>query len=77
MVLYTIYPPEVVLQPAAENRPDLFSVDFEGRTFILELVDGQARLVRLVSADPNDYLNPLWQPGTKVGFTLPGTRGRN
>lgn len=76
MVLYTIYPPEVVLQAAEESKPGYFTVDFEGRTFVLELVDGQARLVRLLSMDPSDYLNPLWQPGTKVGFTLPGTSGR-
>ena len=76
MVLYTIYPPEVVLQSAEESKLSYFSVDFEGRTFILELVDGQARLVRLISTNPNDYLRPEWQPGTKVGFTMPGTKDR-
>jgi hypothetical protein len=74
MVIYTVYPPEVVLEPPQTEEKRYFTVDFEGRTFLLELVDGQAQIVRLLSANPNDYLNPSWQPGTKFGFTLPGTQ---
>ncbi len=73
MVIYTIYPPEVVLQAAQADERHYFTIDFEGRTFVLELVNGQAQIVRLVSTNPRDYLNPLWQPGTKFGFTLPGS----
>ena len=74
MVIYTIYPPEVVMQAQKPDERHYFTVDFQGRTFVLELVDGQAQIVRLLSADPGDYLNPSWQPGTKIGFTIPGTR---
>jgi len=71
MILYTIYPPEVVFQ--TKEKHHYFTINFDGRTFIMELVNGQAQIVRLISADPNDYLNPKWQPGTKIGFTIPNT----
>ncbi|MEX0974959.1 MAG: YlzJ-like family protein [Bacillota bacterium] len=73
MVLYTIYPLEIVLQSTQVENRNFFSVDFEGKTFVLEMVNGQAQIVRLVSPNPRDYLNPSWQPGTKFGFTVPGT----
>ncbi len=71
MMLYTIYPLELILQTGEELH--YFTVSFGQRTFVLEMVDGQARLVRLISSDPMDYLEPRWQPGTTVGFTIPGT----
>lgn len=70
-MLYTIYPMELVFQSAEE--PHYFTVSLGHRTFVLETADGQARLVRLISSDPRDYLDPRWQPGTTVGFTIPGT----
>lgn len=73
MVIYTIYPPETVLQEITEEKRNLFTVDFEGRTFVLEFSNGQAQILRLISPNPNDYLNPQWQPGTKLNFTLPGS----
>lgn len=69
MVLYTIYPQEVVYQ--VDEPKHYFTVDFEGRTFVMEFLDGQAQIVRLISSDPRDYLKPQWQPGSKVGFTIP------
>ncbi|MBE3519029.1 MAG: YlzJ-like family protein [Firmicutes bacterium] len=70
-MLYTIYPAEVIFQ--AREEPHYFTVNLGPRTFVLEMTDGQARLVRLISSDPTDYLDPRWQPGTTVGFTIPGT----
>jgi len=69
-VLYTIYPPEVIFQ--VDEKRHYFTIEFEGRTFVMELIDGQAQIVRLISPNPNDYLDPRWQPGTKVGFRVPG-----
>lgn len=69
MTLYTIYPPELVFQ--SEEKRTYFTVEFQGRTFVLEMKDGQASIVRLISPDPMDYLNPLWQPGQTVTFSIP------
>ncbi|MGI6627558.1 MAG: YlzJ-like family protein [Bacillota bacterium] len=69
MVLYTIYPQEVIFQ--VDEPRNYFSVDFDGKTFIMEFSNGQARIIRLISSNPQDYLNPKWQPGAKLGFTIP------
>lgn len=71
MVIYTIYPAEYVLQDISPDSRRYFTIDMDGRTFVMELCDGNARIVRLVSTNPNDYLNPRWQPGSQVGFTIP------
>ena len=69
MVLYTIYPHEVVYH--VDEPRNYFTVTLEGRTFVMELQNGQAQIVRLISANPMDYLNPKWQPGSTIGFTIP------
>lgn len=30
--------------------------------------DGQAQIVRLISGNPNDYMNPAFMPGSKIRF---------
>ncbi|HHW27468.1 MAG TPA: hypothetical protein GXX23_09090 [Firmicutes bacterium] len=66
--MYTIYPPDVVLQVQAEEKRDYFNVEVGGRTLVLEFRDGQARVVRLISPDPMDYLKPQYQPGEAFHF---------
>ncbi len=68
MVLYSIYPPEVVLGQPESAGPNYMSVEMDGRSFLLEAADGQMRIVRLMSTDPRDYLNPDWQPGKAFSF---------
>ncbi len=70
MVLYTIYPQEVVFH--IDEPRDYITVNLDNRIFVMEFINGQAQIVRLISSDPYDYLNPDWQPGTKLGFTIPG-----
>jgi hypothetical protein len=70
MVLYTIYPPEVVMQ-SKEEEPGYLTLDIQGKTLVLRLVNGQAQIERIISTDPRDYLDPKWQPGTKVNLSLP------
>ena len=71
MVIYTIYPPEVVLQPEQTEQRRYVTVDYKGRTIVLEVAaDGQTKIARLLSVDPNDYLNPAWQPGATFSFAV-------
>ncbi len=72
MVLYTVIPIEDVLNepgaPAAQAE-----VAWEGRRLLVEpLQGGVGRVVRLISTDPLDYLDPRWQPGAIVPW--PGSR---
>ncbi len=68
MVLYSIYPPETVLGQGETSEPRYFTVEMDGRAFVLEMKDGRAQIVRLLSANPRDYLDSRWQPGTVFNF---------
>ncbi|MGE5578837.1 MAG: YlzJ-like family protein [Bacillota bacterium] len=68
MVLYSIYPPEVVLGQVENPEPRFFTVELDGRTLVLEMKDGRAQIVRLLSTNPRDYLDSRWQPGQALGF---------
>lgn len=64
MVLYT---PLSLDDVWSENqtREVVFESVIEGRQVLLRRgPDGMARLERLWSTEPNDYLDPAWRPGT-------------
>lgn len=64
MVLYT---PLSLDDVWSENqtREVVFESVIEGRQVLLRRgPDGMARLERLWSTEPNDYLDPAWSPGT-------------
>lgn len=73
MVLYTVVPIEDVLLQGVEPPPQA-EVEWEGRRLVVEpLEGGVARVSRLISTDPMDYLNPRWQPGSFIPW--PAGRG--
>lgn len=64
MILYTIYPLEMVLSEEDEEQ----SRDVEIRTGSVSLMcqsmpGGEMKITRIISTNPQDYLNPEWQPG--------------
>lgn len=71
MVLYTIISPEVIFDGATipeflnSNESQTFEIDMDRRRIITQMLpNGQMKVDRLISSDPQDYLNPNWQPGT-------------
>lgn len=64
MILYTIYPPEVIFH-REEEAPKRREVTLEGgvRLELTADADGQYRVNRLISTNPADYLDPRFQPG--------------
>ena len=63
MMLWTIYPAEVVLQ-AEEDPPRHEEVVMGNRIFLCSQTEGgQKQIQRLISTNPADYMNPQWQPG--------------
>ncbi|BAS28385.1 YlzJ-like family protein [Limnochorda pilosa] len=65
-MLYTIYPPEMVLEEAEAARV-LVEMAVGGRRILAARgPDGGWALERLLSTDPADYLNPAFQPGAAV-----------
>lgn len=72
MILYTVMPPEVVLaeEERWEEEPWEEEMVLPHGARLLLRRDGQGRWVvsRLLSTEPNDFLDPRWRPGT--GFRL-------
>lgn len=69
MIVYTPLPQELIWE-GYDKPPEYFWGQIEGRTVQLERTgDTKARIVRLYSSDPLDYLNPLFAPGREIELT--------
>ncbi|NPV52875.1 MAG: hypothetical protein HPY71_05055 [Firmicutes bacterium] len=69
MILYTVLSPEEVLDGMDKPRTFL-EVELEGVKMTIEPISNEeARLVRIFSTDPRDYLDPLLQPGSTIRFS--------
>jgi hypothetical protein len=68
MILYTIFPEEVIFAEAEpENRSfeaDPVEIEQGGiRLMVRPHPGGRMEVVRVISTDPQDFMNPKWQPG--------------
>lgn len=69
MLLYTIIPMEYIFGEDEETNANSQSQEFElvknGVTFLVQPMEGgRGKINRVISSDPQDYLNPDWQPGS-------------
>jgi hypothetical protein len=67
MILYTMMPEELIYP----NDPDAFNrqqtVTYQGVSLLVELSDAQnVQVVRILSSDPQHYLDERICPGTKI-----------
>lgn len=66
-LLWTALPLELVLQESGEPLPQCVDVLQEGRVLqVLPVGRGLAMIQRLISGNPQDYLDARWQPGTRI-----------
>ncbi|MFZ5814323.1 MAG: YlzJ-like family protein [Bacillota bacterium] len=66
-ILWSVVPMELVTEGMQPPMPPRAELVVEGR--VLQVVpegDGSATLIRLISADPADYLDPRFQPGVRI-----------
>lgn len=65
MILYTVMPLEAIFQEdEGGGYQDLI---IEGVQLEVEqTTPGRGRITRIISTNPQDYLDPRWQPGTEV-----------
>lgn len=69
MLLYTIIPLEIIFDEEDEKHALVESpkeIEIKnGQTSIMcqQLPSGEMRVNRIISTNPQDYLNPHWQPG--------------
>lgn len=67
MIHYSILPEEVIIANQTGKLPPYKEVTVEGVNMVIQLDhETEATIVRLLSANPMDYLDPRFQPGNKV-----------
>ncbi|MBC8080592.1 MAG: YlzJ-like family protein [Gorillibacterium sp.] len=69
MTLHSILPHELVMSGFEEAIYNYEDVTIDGLSMQVEFVDNtKARIIRLYSGNPNDYLNPLYTPGSIIHY---------
>lgn len=70
MILYTIVPLQSVLDGSENYQPVYSEIPWQdGGTLVVEQCGvHSARVVRLISSNPNDYLDPELQPGNIIEY---------
>lgn len=72
-ILWTAMPIELVTQGLVAEEAPCVEQHVDGRLLLIQPgPDGTGVLQRLISTDPQDYLDPRWQPG--VVLALPQFR---
>lgn len=74
MILYTVVPLERVLEGLTPwDKRTFREVSVDGvRLIVEETSPGRGRVVRLLSTDPKDFLDPRYQPDACVSLPPPG-----
>jgi len=69
MILYTVLPLEDVLDGIEEDPTPTMMISVDGISLEVEQLGGfEARVVRVLSTDPEHYLSPNCQPGTVINL---------
>lgn len=75
-MFYTIMPLEAVLAGYEEHRPRYTEMPYKSAVLVVEpLTVNSARVVRLISSDPTDYLDPAVQPGSIIEYKAQSQAG--
>jgi len=70
MVIYTLVPPELLIYDDSV-KPQFKEIRIgEVALQIEDQKDGTAKVVRMISSNPQDYLDIKFQPGTVLNYTL-------
>ncbi|NLG86942.1 MAG: hypothetical protein GX489_06970 [Firmicutes bacterium] len=69
MILYTPMPLEIVLAGSDDFCPAYEEVSIRGRKVLIEKKDSiHASIVRIISSNPFDFLDPALFPGAIITF---------
>lgn len=70
MIHYTPLPIESVFEGYDESQSALEEIVFQGVSMMVEPQENgkQATIVRVISSNPQDYLNPDFAPGKVISF---------
>ncbi|GAB7388311.1 hypothetical protein BSNK01_21480 [Bacillaceae bacterium] len=68
MIVYTAVPLERVFEGIEQMQP-MTEMQVDGLTMLVQHVGkNEMKIVRLISSNPHDYLNPKYAPGQKIYF---------
>jgi YlzJ-like protein len=69
MIIYSVIPSEIIYQGMESFDPHYEEMDMDGVKLQVERLNQyQAAIVRLISYNPQDYLNPKFAPGTLITY---------
>lgn len=72
MIHYSVIPMDVIFQGMDTYEPNYVEIQHQGvRVQIEPISASQARVVRLHSCNPQDYLNEQYLPGSVISY-VPG-----
>lgn len=72
-LLWTSIPVELVMDGLTPQVAACVEMNVQGRILqVLPGGDGTGTVQRLISGEPQDYLDPRWQPGTRVAMLPDG-----
>jgi len=69
MIHYSTIPLEFVLEGYDQMKTNYKEIQFGHMTMVIEPIsEYEGKLVRMISPNALDYLNPQYQPGTMLTF---------
>lgn len=73
MILWTVMPIELVFAEQESATP-YEEVEYAGTKLMVErLSPTEGQVVRVISSNPDDFLNPKYQPGTRLTYSITNT----
>ncbi|MNI29311.1 hypothetical protein D3C73_831260 [compost metagenome] len=69
MTVYSVIPDDIVFAGIDDYSPHYMDIEVGGCTMQIESISPtEAKVVRLLSTNPQDYLNPAYMPGTIISL---------
>ncbi|MFY0542726.1 YlzJ-like family protein [Brevibacillus sp. H7] len=70
MIIYSIVPMELIFQNHEQmEKQEIRELSFGEMTMLIEPTGAyEGKIIRLISPNPQDYLNPRYAPGQKIMF---------
>ncbi|WP_027417643.1 YlzJ-like family protein [Aneurinibacillus terranovensis] len=69
MIIYSAMPLELIFQNEDSHAYDCQEIQVGAVTMVVQATGvNEAKIVRLISPNPQDYLNPSYAPGQKIYF---------
>ncbi|MDR6997883.1 YlzJ-like family protein [Neobacillus niacini] len=70
MILYTMMPQELIFPSETEAFSNQQMITYQGVPLLVDVSDQQnVQVIRLLSSDPQHFLDDRFCPGAKISFT--------